>query len=62
MRVRGLLIVGLIAAGALAGRLYSVDFFAADSCLDRGGSYHYDRGECSFTHDYEGEVPSLSPF
>ena len=39
--------------------LWSVDFFAVDSCLDSGGSYHYDRGECSFTENYQGEVPPL---
>lgn len=41
--------------------LYSIDFFAADTCLDRGGSYHYDVGECSFTESYRGEKPPLWP-
>lgn len=42
--------------------LYSIDFFAADRCLEAGGSFHYDRGECSFTENYGGEVPPLLPF
>ncbi|MCA0979081.1 hypothetical protein LCM19_11965 [Qipengyuania flava] len=41
--------------------LYSIDFFAADNCSDAGGSFHYDRGECSFTETYGGEVPDLRP-
>jgi hypothetical protein len=32
-------------------------YFAVDDCLDRGGSYHYDVGECSFTENYKGPVP-----
>lgn len=47
---------------ALAAYLHSQDFFAADSCADSGGSFHYDRGECSFTENYEGDVPELWPF
>ena len=39
--------------------LYSIGFLAADSCLDSGGSYHYDVGECSFSENYRGEVPGL---
>ncbi len=46
----------------LAVYLVSIDFFAADSCLDAGGSFHYNRGECSFTESYEGDVPRLWPF
>ncbi|MDP7326629.1 hypothetical protein [Qipengyuania profunda] len=57
-------IVGLMAAGVLAyaGYLYSIDFLAADDCADAGGSFHFDRGECSFTENYTGEVPPLWPF
>lgn len=65
-RIRmGCLIGALALAGALiayAGYLYSTDFLAADSCLDGGGSYHYDRGECSFTENYGGDVLPLWPF
>ena len=25
-----------------------------DTCLDRGGSWHYDIKECSFTENYRG--------
>ena len=59
-----LLSVGLLVAALLtsAAYLYSIDFFAADSCADAGGSFHYDRGECSFTENYRGEVPPLWPF
>lgn len=56
---------GLASAAPLAAclaYLVSTDFFAADACLDRGGSYHYDRQACSFTDNYRGEVPSLWPF
>jgi|GEM_PF-1646851 len=57
-------IVGLMAAGVLAyaGYLYSIDSLAADDCHDAGGSFHHDRGECSFTENYTGEVPPLWPF
>ena len=57
-------IVGLMAAGVLAyaGDLYSIDFLAADDCADAGGSFHFDRGVCSFTENYTGEVPPLWPF
>lgn len=27
---------------------------AIDSCLDRGGSWHHDMGECSYTESYLG--------
>jgi hypothetical protein len=27
---------------------------AVDDCLDRGGSWHDDAGECSFTENYRG--------
>jgi len=56
--------VGLLVAAviAYAAYLYSIDFFAADRCLDAGGSFHHDRGECSFTENYRGEVPQLWPF
>ena len=47
---------------AYLGYLVSTDFFAADDCLDRGGSYHYDRHACSFAENYRGEVPPLWPF
>ena len=59
-----LLSVGLLVAALLtsAAYLYSIDFFAPDSCADAGGSFHYDRGECSFTENYRGEVPPLWPF
>lgn len=63
--VRGLKIVGLtvaVLAASYAAYLYSIGFWAADSCLDRGGSYHYDRGECSFAENYRGDVPPLWPF
>ncbi|WP_139020323.1 hypothetical protein [Citromicrobium sp. JLT1363] len=46
---------------AYLGYLNAIDFWAADACLDRGGSYHYDLGECSFTENYRGDVPSLWP-
>ena len=55
----GLLVVALLTSAAY---LYSIDFFAADNCADAGGSFHYDRGECSFTENYRGEVPPLWPF
>ncbi|KWV95211.1 hypothetical protein [Erythrobacter sp. AP23] len=57
-------IVGLVAALVLAyvAYLYSIDFLAADECVDAGGSFHYDRGVCSFTENYRGEVPPLWPF
>ena len=29
-------------------------FLAIDDCLARGGSWHYDVGECSFTENYGG--------
>jgi len=29
-------------------------FLDIDSCLDRGGSWHYDVNECSFTENYRG--------
>ena len=56
--------VGLLAAVLLAyvAYLYSIDFFAADDCSDAGGSFHYDRGECSFTENYRGERPASWPF
>lgn len=47
---------------AWLGYLWSSDFFAADDCLDRGGSFHYDRHQCSFSENYRGEVPPLWPF
>ncbi len=51
-----------IVVAGYAAYLHSIDFFAADRCLDGGGSFHYDRGECSFTESYRGEVPALWPF
>ncbi|GAB5348923.1 hypothetical protein [Alteriqipengyuania sp. 357] len=61
---RVLVMVAACAAPVLAGLVYlqSRDFWAADTCVDRGGSYHYDRHECSFTDNYQGEVPPLWPF
>ncbi|MEL7682125.1 hypothetical protein AAG602_13250 [Citromicrobium bathyomarinum] len=47
---------------AYLGYLQSAGFWAADACLDRGGSYHYDRHGCSFDESHRGEVPSLWPF
>lgn len=47
---------------AFAAYLHASGFFAADACLDRGGSYHYDRGVCSYTENYRGDVPRLWPF
>jgi hypothetical protein len=57
------MVLGLIALGGLYfAYLVWSGFFASDTCLDRGGSYHYDTGECSFTENYVGELPSLWPF
>ncbi|MEX0342229.1 MAG: hypothetical protein AB3N06_06560 [Erythrobacter sp.] len=57
-------VAGLVAALVLAyaAYLYSIDILAADACVDAGGSFHYDRGECSFTDNDRGEVPPLWPF
>jgi hypothetical protein len=62
---RGCAIVSVVLAAPLIAYLaylYSIDFWAADTCQDRGGSFHYDRSECSFTENYEGELPPLWPF
>ena len=64
-RRRGFWVISLVLIAPLVAYLaylYSIDFWAADACQDRGGSYHYDRGECSFTENYAGEVPPLWPF
>jgi hypothetical protein len=60
-----LLIVAVVLAAPLfayLGYLQSAGFWAADACLDGGGSYHYERHECRFAESYRGEVPSLWPF
>jgi len=65
VRKRGCAWAGLIVAAPFAAYLtYLIwtGFFAADECLDRGGSYHFDRHACSFTENYRGEVPSFWPF
>lgn len=33
------------------------DYFWIDTCLDRGGSWHYDVRECSYTENYTGPRP-----
>jgi|TARA_R100000049_G_scaffold4631_1_gene10701 hypothetical protein len=60
--LKGSVLALAVIAMALATRLWMIDFFAADACQDRGGSYHYDVGECSLTRNYAGDVPSLWPF
>ncbi|QYU67247.1 hypothetical protein J4558_20250 [Leptolyngbya sp. 15MV] len=59
--VGGVALLAIVAA-AYAVYLHRIGFFAADRCLDDGGSYHYDRGECSLTDSYRGDVPPLWPF
>lgn len=34
-------------------------WLAIDACLDRGGSWHDDVGECSFTENYRGSADRL---
>jgi len=42
------LFVGIVAAGILAAWLipYLSEFIAVDKCLDAGGSFNYQTGEC----------------
>jgi hypothetical protein len=34
--------------------LRQTEFFAIDSCLDAGGSWHYDKSVCDFDVNYTG--------
>ncbi len=61
-RIAVLVLVLIAPVVAFAAYLHASGFFAADACLDRGGSYHYDRSVCSFATNYTGDVPPLWPF
>jgi hypothetical protein len=56
--------LGLVAlAGLYFAYLVWSGFFAFDTCLDRGGVWNFDEGECSFTQQRgRGERPPLWPF
>jgi hypothetical protein len=47
-----MLAAGLLALGA--GGWTAYDYLRVDSCLDRGGSWHDDRGQCDFEVNYAG--------
>ncbi|MEO0439904.1 MAG: hypothetical protein AAF067_03405 [Pseudomonadota bacterium] len=47
-------IIAFLLAGAGTLYLYSTDFFQIDRCLDRGGSWHYDKRSCSMVENYKG--------
>lgn len=44
--------VGLLVLAGGAWAIY--DFERIDRCLDRGGSWHYDREYCDYEVNYEG--------
>jgi len=55
-----LIIAAVLLCAVAIGQLFFpewVDFFRVDSCLDRGGSWHYDVRQCSFTENYTGPRP-----
>ena len=54
------LIFGALLLGFLIWSVPKVlNWLAIDDCLDRGGSWHYDVGECSFTENYLGSAERL---
>jgi len=42
------IIVGLIIVFMLAASIWVRNFLAVDSCLDEGGRWNYELGECEF--------------
>ena len=51
------LALGLAAALLIAAAVWGAARLLhdpVDACLDAGGSWHYDVGECSLTETYEG--------
>lgn len=56
--------IWLLFGGLLLGVLIwsvpkALTWLAIDDCLDRGGSWHDDIGECSFTENYRGSGERL---
>jgi len=47
-------ILTVLSSIGLAAFLFLLEPFQIDDCLDRGGSWHYDLEECSFTDNYRG--------
>lgn len=42
----------LLVAAAAVSVLWLMDYFAVDSCLDAGGSFDYELGQCDFAHSH----------
>lgn len=59
MSTRTKILIGTVVTALLIVALWTApkvqQFLAVDDCLDRGGSWHYDIGECSFTENYQGQ-------
>lgn len=53
-RLKYALILAVLSAIGLTAFLLLAEPFQIDTCLDRGGSWHYDIKECSFTENHRG--------
>lgn len=54
------IIAAVLLSAVAAGQIFYpewIDLFRIDACLDRGGSWHYDVRQCSFTENYTGPRP-----
>ena len=57
---RFLIIAAVLLLVVAIGQLFYpewIDYFRIDTCLDRGGSWHYDVRSCSYTENYTGPRP-----